>query len=102
MTVSVSGSGNVAQFAIDKAMQRGARVVTASDSNGTVVDPQGFTPEKLAALAEVKNHRYGRIEDYANQLGLDYLPGCQPWVVPVDVALPCATQNELDLDAART
>ncbi|MEI7209837.1 NADP-specific glutamate dehydrogenase [Pectobacterium carotovorum] len=102
MRVAVSGSGNVAQYAIEKAMELGARVVTASDSNGTVVDENGFTPEKLALLEEIKNKRYGRVEDYAREAKLAYLAGKTPWEVPVDIALPCATQNELDLPAAQT
>ncbi|EFE97262.1 Glu/Leu/Phe/Val dehydrogenase, dimerization domain protein [Serratia odorifera DSM 4582] len=102
MRVAVSGAGNVAQFAIEKALAMGARVVTASDSGGTVVDEAGFTSEKLAHLAEIKNQRYGRIEDYARERGLIFLSGEQPWNLPVDIALPCATQNELDLTAART
>ncbi|BBF85410.1 NADP-specific glutamate dehydrogenase [Aquitalea magnusonii] len=102
MRVSVSGSGNVAQYAIAKAMELGAKVLTASDSSGTVLDEQGFTPAKLAELMEVKNHHYGRISDYAARLGLPFLPGVRPWHVPVDVALPCATQNELDEADARS
>lgn len=102
MRVAVSGSGNVAQYAIEKALSLGARVVTASDSNGTVVDEAGFTAEKLARLAEIKSSRDGRVADYAQEFGLQYLEGQQPWSVPVDIALPCATQNELDTDAART
>ena len=102
MRVAVSGSGNVAQYAIEKAMSLGARVVTASDSSGTVVDEAGFTPEKLARLAAIKSSRDGRVVDYAREFGLHYLEGQQPWAVPVDIALPCATQNELDAEAART
>ncbi|UJA60152.1 NADP-specific glutamate dehydrogenase [Enterobacter hormaechei] len=102
MRVAVSGSGNVAQYAIEKAMVFGARVVTASDSSGTVVDEAGFTAEKLARLCEIKASRDGRVADYAREFGLTYLEGKQPWGVPVDIALPCATQNELDVDAART
>lgn len=99
--VAVSGSGNVAQYAIEKAMELGARVVTASDSNGTVVDEAGFTKEKLARLIDIKERAHGRVADYAREFGLTYLEGRQPWSVPVDIALPCATQNELDADAAR-
>ncbi|WP_336193855.1 NADP-specific glutamate dehydrogenase [Providencia stuartii] len=99
MRVAVSGSGNVAQYTIEKCMELGAKVITASDSNGTVVDEAGFTPEKLARLEEIKNS-YGRVEAYAKEFGLTYLAGKQPWCVPVDIALPCATQNELDLEAA--
>lgn len=100
MRVSVSGSGNVAQYAIEKAMALGAKVVTASDSSGTVIDHDGFTPEKLASLMEVKNHLYGRVSDYAERVGARFEPGVRPWAVPVDVALPCATQNELNADDA--
>ena len=101
MKVAVSGSGNVAQYAIEKAMELGARVVTASDSNGTVVDEAGFTPEKLARLCQIKSQQDGRIADYAKEFGLTYLEGLQPWGISVDIALPCATQNELDAPAAR-
>ncbi|KFI07885.1 NADP-specific glutamate dehydrogenase [Massilia sp. BSC265] len=101
LRVSVSGSGNVAQYAVEKAMSLGARVVTVSDSSGTVIDMDGFTPEKLAVLMEVKNHLYGRVSDYAQRTGSSFEAGVRPWHVPVDVALPCATQNELDAgDAA--
>ena len=99
--VSVSGAGNVAQYAIEKAMTLGARVVTVSDSSGTVVDEDGFTPEKLAVLMDVKNTHYGRVSDYAERVGARFLPGSRPWHVPVDIALPCATQNELDGEDAK-
>ncbi|WP_312118797.1 NADP-specific glutamate dehydrogenase [Kosakonia cowanii] len=102
MRVAVSGSGNVAQYAIEKAMSLGARVITASDSAGTVVDEAGFSAEKLARLCEIKASRDGRVADYAREFGLTYLEGKQPWSVPVDIALPCATQNELDVEAAQT
>lgn len=101
LRVSVSGSGNVAQYAVEKAMALGARVITVSDSSGTIVDEDGFTTEKLAELMEVKNHLYGRGTDYAQRTGVAFHPGVRPWHVPVDVALPCATQNELDGDDAR-
>ncbi len=101
-TVSVSGSGNVAQYTIEKCLQLGAKVVTVSDSHGCVVDPAGFTTEKLAALIELKNEKRGRVEEYARQFGLTYEAGKRPWHVPVDVALPCATQNELEIEDART
>ncbi|MCZ8292406.1 MAG: NADP-specific glutamate dehydrogenase [Hylemonella sp.] len=101
LRVSVSGSGNVAQYAVEKAMAMGAKVVTVSDSSGTVVDEAGFTPEKLALLMEVKNHHYGRVNDYAQKVGAKFHAGAKPWSVPVDVALPCATQNELNGDDAR-
>ncbi|MCB5184141.1 NADP-specific glutamate dehydrogenase [Methylobacillus gramineus] len=100
--VSVSGSGNVAQFAIEKAMALGAKVITASDSSGTVIDEEGFTPEKLAILMQVKNQEYGRVSDYATRIGVRFEAGVKPWHVKVDVALPCATQNELDKADAET
>ena len=96
LRVSVSGSGNVAQYAVEKAMALGAKVVTVSDSSGTIIDEDGFTTEKLAELMEVKNHLYGRVSDYAQRVKANFQPGATPWHVPVDVALPCATQNELD------
>lgn len=101
LRVAVSGSGNVAQFAVQKAMAQGGRVVTVSDSGGTVVDETGFTPEKLAILMEVKNAQRGRLSDYAARTGTRFEPHMRPWHVPVDVALPCATQNELDLQDAQ-
>ena len=96
MRVAVSGSGNVAQYTIEKCLSLGAKVITASDSSGTVVDEDGFTAENLARLTEIKD-RYGRVEEYAKEFGLVYLKDQTPWAVPVDIALPCATQNELDL-----
>ena len=101
MRVAVSGSGNVAQYAVEKAMALGAKVVTVSDSSGTIVDQGGFTAEKLAVLMDVKNHHYGRVSDYAQRTRSEFHPGMKPWSVPVDIALPCATQNELDGDDAR-
>lgn len=102
LRVSVSGSGNVAQYAVEKAMALGAKVVTVSDSSGTVVDEDGFTPEKLAILMKVKNHDYGRVNDYAKLVGARFEAGKTPWHVKVDVALPCATQNELHENDAKT
>ena len=102
LRVSVSGSGNVAQYAVEKAMSLGAKVVTISDSSGTVVDEEGFTAEKLSILKEVKNHLYGRVSDYAERTGTKFLAGERPWGAKVDVALPCATQNELDGKDAET
>ncbi|WP_426073189.1 NADP-specific glutamate dehydrogenase [Janthinobacterium sp. DSP2-3-3] len=101
MRVSVSGSGNVAQYAVEKAMAMGAKVITVSDSSGTIIDEGGFTPEKLAILMEIKNHLYGRVSDYAERTGVRFEAGVSPWHVPVDIALPCATQNELNIDDAR-
>ena len=100
LRVSVSGSGNVAQYAVEKAMALGAMVITVSDSSGTIVDEGGFTTEKLAELMEVKNHLYGRVNDYAQRTGVTFHADVRPWHVPVEVALPCATQNEIDADYA--
>lgn len=101
LRVSVSGSGNVAQFAIEKALSLGAIVITASDSSGTVIDEDGFTTEKLELLKQIKNVEYGRVSDYATRIGARFEANVRPWHVPVDVALPCATQNELDGDDAK-
>lgn len=101
LRVSVSGSGNVAQYAVEKALQLGAKVVTVSDSSGTVIDEDGFTPEKLGVLMEVKNHYYGRVHEYAQKVNVRFEPNVRPWHVPVDIALPCATQNELTIEDAR-
>jgi len=103
LRVSVSGSGNVAQYAIEKAMALGAKVVTASDSSGSIFDEAGFTNEKLEVLKQIKNEKYGRIGDYAKLVpGARFQANTRPWHVAVDVALPCATQNELDEDDAHT
>lgn len=102
LTVAVSGSGNVAQYAVEKCLELGAKVITVSDSSGTVVDEAGFTTEKLARLMAIKNVEYGRVEQYAKEFGLTFLKGEKPWGVKVDVALPCATQNELAIDDAKT
>ncbi|MBL79791.1 MAG: NADP-specific glutamate dehydrogenase [Nitrosomonadaceae bacterium] len=100
LRVSVSGSGNVAQYSVEKAMMLGAKVVTVSDSSGTVVDEDGFTMEKLAILKDVKNNLRGRVSDYAEKIKAKFISNVRPWNVPVDVALPCATQNELDEEDA--
>jgi len=101
-TVSVSGSGNVAQYAIEKATELGAKVVTISDSNGFIHNPKGITPEKLAWAMELKNVRRGRISEYADKFNCEYHEGQRPWGVKVDIALPCATQNEVNDEEART
>jgi len=98
-TVAVSGSGNVAQYAIEKATALGAKVVSASDSDGSIYDPAGIDRTKLAFLMELKNVKRGRIEEYAKKFkGSTYKKGARVWdvVAKCDVALPCATQNELD------
>jgi glutamate dehydrogenase (NADP+) len=102
-TCSVSGSGNVALYTIEKLNQMGAKVVTASDSGGFIHDPAGITPEKWEWLRELKEVRHGRIIDYAEQFdSATYYPGQRPWSVPVDIAFACATQNEVDLNDAQT
>jgi glutamate dehydrogenase (NADP+) len=100
-TVVVSGSGNVAQFAIEKATQLGAKVVTASDSSGFIYDKNGIDAEKLAFLMELKNVKRGRIKDYADKYGAEFHEGKRPWGIACDIALPCATQNELDGNEAK-
>jgi glutamate dehydrogenase (NADP+) len=102
MTVSVSGSGNVAQYAIEKALELGAKVITVSDSGGTVIDRHGFNQEKLEALLDLKNVQRGRLDQFARQFDLQYEAGKKPWHVPAQIALPCATQNELDGNDAKT
>ncbi|MCB9868245.1 MAG: NADP-specific glutamate dehydrogenase [Planctomycetes bacterium] len=94
-TCVVSGSGNVALYAIEKCLQFEAKVVTASDSEGFVHDPAGIDLEKLAYLKDLKEVRRGRIREYAERYGCEFVAGQRPWSVPCDVALPCATQNEL-------
>ncbi len=95
-TVCISGSGNVAQYAIEKATELGGKVVTASDSSGYIYDKDGINAEKLAFLMDLKNVRRGRIKEYAEKFGCEYHEGQDPWGVKCDVAFPCATQNELD------
>src|SRR3990167_6776361 len=100
--VAVSGSGNVAQYACEKATQLGAKVVTMSDSSGYIHDAEGISAEKLAFIMELKNVKRGRIEEYVTQFpSAKFIPGKRPWEVKVDIALPCATQNELDGDQAK-
>lgn len=102
-TVVVSGSGNVAQYAIQKATELGGKVVTASDSSGYIHDAEGFNAEKLAYIMEIKNVNYGRISDYVSKYpNAKFIAGKRPWEVKCDIALPCATQNELNGDEAKT
>jgi glutamate dehydrogenase (NADP+) len=100
--VTVSGSGNVAQYACEKVTQLGGKVVTLSDSNGFIHDPDGITPEKLQFLMYLKNVKRGRIQEYAQKYGCAYHEGKRPWMIKCDVALPCATQNEVDGNDAKT
>ena len=103
LTVSVSGSGNVAQYAVEKVNDLGGKVVTLSDSSGFIVDMDGINKDKLAYVFELKNERRGRIKEYADEFpSAKYQPGTGVWNVPVDVALPCATQNEVNGDDAAT
>jgi glutamate dehydrogenase (NADP+) len=101
-TVAVSGSGNVAQYACEKATQLGATVVTLSDSEGYIYDAAGIDAEKLAFVMELKNVKRGRISEYVKQYpSATFVAGKRPWDVKVDIALPCATQNELNGDEAK-
>ena len=101
-TVCISGSGNVAQYATEKCIHLGAKVITLSDSDGWIYDPTGVTKEKLAWIMDLKNNRRGRIEEYAEHFKVDYSTQGKPWSVKCDIALPCATQNEVDGEAAKT
>jgi len=101
-TVVVSGSGNVAQFATQKATELGAKVVTLSDSSGSIHDENGIDADKLAWVMDLKNDRRGRIKEYADEFGVTYLESEPPWSVACDIALPCATQNEINGDNAKT
>ena len=102
-TVVVSGSGNVAQYATEKATQLGGKVVTMSDSSGYIYDEAGIDAEKLAFVMEIKNVNYGRISDYVKKYpSAKFIEGKRPWEVKCDIALPCATQNELNEDEAKT
>ena len=100
--VVVSGSGNVSQYATEKVTQLGGKVVTLSDSAGFIYDPAGIDAEKLAYVMELKNVKRGRIKEYAEKYGCEYYEGKKPWGIKCDVALPCATQNEISLEDAKT
>ena len=100
-TVCVSGSGNVAQYTVKKLIELGAKVVTMSDSNGYIYDPDGIDADKLAYIMELKNLYRGRIKEYAEEYGVKYVEGARPWGEKCDIALPSATQNELNGDDAR-
>ncbi len=97
----VSGSGNVAQYAVEKLIQMGAKVVTLSDSSGFIYDPDGIDEEKLAFVLELKNIKRGRIREYADKYHVQYVEGRTPWGIKCDVAFPCATQNEVNEDDAK-
>ncbi|MCD6100158.1 MAG: NADP-specific glutamate dehydrogenase [Candidatus Marinimicrobia bacterium] len=100
-TVAISGSGNVAQHATQKAIQLGAKVVTLSDSNGSIYDPDGIDEEKLNFVFELKNVRRGRIREYAEKYKVEYWENERPWKVKCDIALPCATENEISGEEAK-
>ena len=101
-TVAISGAGNVAQYACQKATELGAKVVTLSDSSGYIYDANGIDAAKLAFVMELKNVKRGRIKEYADKFGCDFHSGARPWSVNCDIALPCATQNELNESEAKT
>jgi len=101
-TVVVSGSGNVAQYAVEKVNELGGKAVTLSDSGGYIYDKDGITGEKFEFIMDLKNNKRGRISEYADKYGCEYHAGKTPWEVPCEVALPCATQNELNEDDAKT
>ena len=102
-TVTISGSGNVAQYAVEKVNDLGGKVVTLSDSNGFIYDPDGISPEKLAYVLELKTILRGRISEYATEFPkARYYPNERPWGIPCQIAMPCATQNELDGNDAAT
>lgn len=100
--VCISGSGNVAQYATEKVTELGGKVVTLSDSAGFIYDPAGIDAEKLAFVMELKNVKRGRIKEYAEKYGCEYHEGQRPWIIKCDVALPCATQNEINGEEAQT
>ncbi len=101
--VAVSGSGNVAQYAVEKVSELGGKVVTLSDSDGTIYDPDGISGSKLSFVKELKNSKRGRIREYGNQYrSAEYLKGKRPWEIECQVALPCATQNEISGKDAKT
>jgi glutamate dehydrogenase/leucine dehydrogenase len=95
-SIVISGSGNVAQYATEKATELGGKVVTLSDSSGFIFDPDGIDKEKLEWVIDLKNNQRGRIKEYADNFGCEYFEGKRPWSVDCDVALPCATQNEIN------
>ncbi|MBD3274292.1 MAG: NADP-specific glutamate dehydrogenase, partial [Candidatus Marinimicrobia bacterium] len=100
-TVAISGSGNVAQYATEKVLMLGGKVVTLSDSSGSVYDPDGIDKEKLGYVMHLKNVERGRIKEYAEKYDVEYWEGDRPWKAKCDIALPCATQNEVNGEEAQ-
>ena len=100
--VAISGSGNVAQFAAEKVIELGGKVITLSDSSGTIYDSEGISTEKLEYIKDLKNNKRGRIVEYTKKFKSEYFEGERPWNHACDVALPCATQNEINLEDAKT
>lgn len=100
--VCISGSGNVAQYAAEKVAELGGKVVTMSDSNGFIYDPKGINPEKLSFIMDLKNVRRGRIREYADKFGVEYFEDKRPWIIKCDIAMPNATQNEINEEEALT
>ena len=99
--VLVSGSGNVAQYATEKVLHLGGKVVTLSDSSGFIYDPEGISKDKLTWVIDLKNNKRGRIKEYAEEFGCEYFEGSRPWGINCDIALPCATQNEINESNAK-
>ena len=99
--VAISGSGNVAQFAAEKVIELGGKVITLSDSSGTIYDENGIDSEKLEFVKDLKNNKRGRISEYTNKFKAEYIESERPWNKKCDVALPCATQNEINLNDAK-
>ena len=99
--VLVSGSGNVAQYATEKVLHLGGKVVTLSDSSGFIHDPEGISKDKLDWVIDLKNNKRGRIKEYAEEFGCEYFEGLRPWIISCDIALPCATQNEINESNAK-
>jgi glutamate dehydrogenase (NADP+) len=100
-TALVSGAGNVAQYAVEKLIDLGAKVITMSDSTGFIHDPSGIDKERLEYIKELKSHRASSLKEYADRFGVEFYAGGRPWSVPGQLAFPCATQNELDEDDAK-
>jgi glutamate dehydrogenase/leucine dehydrogenase len=100
--VSISGSGNVAQYATEKVIQLGGKVVTLSDSSGSIYDSEGINKEKLEWIKNLKNNKRGRIKEYSEKFGGEYWEGKRPWNIKCDVAIPSATQNEINKEDAET